>query len=240
MGTIFYFVLNMSIAATIIGVILIILRGFKVPSNIMYGLWSIVFIRLVFPFALPSTLSALNLLRPIIKKVVEVPTMGQFRFMSFSNYISPQRSYFPFVFSKACQEKLFNTFAYVWICGVCLLLLILFIMLFITNRELSKAYKLRDNIFVSKFVDTPVVFGIIKPKILIPTGIDSNFYGLEYIIQHENVHIKRSDNLWRMLGLMVASIHWFNPFVWFALRLFIADMEFSCDRRVVKLSLIHI
>jgi beta-lactamase regulating signal transducer with metallopeptidase domain len=76
-------------------------------------------------------------------------------------------------------------------------------------------------------VDSPAVYGIIKPRIVIPESYKEK--NLEYIIRHEKTHIKRLDNLWRILGFVTASVHWFNPLSWVFLKAFLNDLELACD-----------
>ncbi len=57
---------------------------------------------------------------------------------------------------------------------------------------------------------------------------------LDYVEAHELVHKRRLDNLWRCIALLFCCVHWFNPVVWHCLRLFFADMELSCDERVLR------
>lgn len=47
------------------------------------------------------------------------------------------------------------------------------------------------------------------------------------------MHIRRADNLWRVLVLLIVSAHWFNPLCWVFLRLFLTDIELSCDECVL-------
>jgi beta-lactamase regulating signal transducer with metallopeptidase domain len=56
------------------------------------------------------------------------------------------------------------------------------------------------------------------------------------ILAHENTHRRRLDNLWRVLGICVTCLHWFNPFAWIMLKAFFTDMELSCDEAVIKKS----
>ena len=69
--------------------------------------------------------------------------------------------------------------------------------------------------------------------------ISSGHYGtcpekdMEYILKHENTHIRRGDNLWRLLGFLTAAIHWFNPLSWVFLKAFLADIELACDERAI-------
>ena len=48
------------------------------------------------------------------------------------------------------------------------------------------------------------------------------------------MHIKRLDNLWRMLALAVASMHWFNPMCPLFLKCFFSDLEQACDACVLS------
>ena len=57
---------------------------------------------------------------------------------------------------------------------------------------------------------------------------------LKYIIRHEKTHIKRLDNLWRIIGFITASIHWFNPLSWVFLKAFLNDLELACDEMAVS------
>ncbi len=38
--------------------------------------------------------------------------------------------------------------------------------------------------------------------------------GQEYIILHEQQHMKRKDHLIKMAAYAVLCVHWFNPLVW--------------------------
>ena len=56
---------------------------------------------------------------------------------------------------------------------------------------------------------------------------------IELIILHEKMHIRRADNLWRILAFLIVAVHWFNPLCWVFLKLFLEDIELSCDERVL-------
>lgn len=55
----------------------------------------------------------------------------------------------------------------------------------------------------------------------------------ELVILHEKMHIRRADNLWRILAFLIVAAHWFNPLCWLFLKLFLTDLELSCDERVL-------
>ncbi|HHW93645.1 MAG TPA: hypothetical protein GX734_04035, partial [Clostridiaceae bacterium] len=54
---------------------------------------------------------------------------------------------------------------------------------------------------------------------LLPLIINMGITGLsdrerEYIILHEQHHIRRFDHIVKLLAFLALCIHWFNPLVW--------------------------
>lgn len=84
-----------------------------------------------------------------------------------------------------------------------------------------------------KVVATPMIFGIVKPVLLLPNMKFSD-EELPIILRHELVHLKRHD-IWYKLFLMIArTIHWFNPMVHIMSKAANKDLELACDAEVVK------
>ena len=106
------------------------------------------------------------------------------------------------------------------------------IIYFVTLGEVRDAKKLKNNIYISDKIKTPAVYGIIKPKIILP--IEYQESELNYILMHENAHIKRKDNLVRLLAFIIVCLHWFNPFAWLLLKLLYSDIELACDESVLS------
>lgn len=104
----------------------------------------------------------------------------------------------------------------------------------VCSRKLNLNRKI--NIFISDTVDTPVVAGFARVRIILPVSLVHNCSSrdLEYVITHELVHIKRHDNITKLLAVLALCIHWFNPLVWLGYYLSQNDMEMSCDARVLS------
>ena len=98
----------------------------------------------------------------------------------------------------------------------------------VTMAELRGAKRLYGNVYTSQKVTSPAVYGIIRPRIIIPEHL-RDAEGLDLILLHEKRHIRRGDNFWRLLAFITAAIHWFNPFVWIFLKCFLSDVELACD-----------
>ena len=80
-------------------------------------------------------------------------------------------------------------------------------------------------------VKTPCLFGYLRPRLLLPTGIldEMETAQLRYVFLHELAHLKRHDILIGWLMAFVQILHWFNPAVWYAMSRINADRELACD-----------
>jgi beta-lactamase regulating signal transducer with metallopeptidase domain len=238
---IFYWVLNMSILASVFGLLLYPLRFIKgFPKLASYALWSVVLIRLICPFGISSEYSLMNMIANVTEKTfVKTIPMGNAKEdgyllpeLSFSNTMQGAASYEPIIYKTNGLESFFSTAAIVWLIVAISSIIAMVALYQLTKSELKKATHLQDNIYEGMMVNTPMVYGIIKPKIILPIGVETDH--LAYIIAHESVHIRRHDNIWRMVAILAACIHWFNPLSWLFIKYFLEDCELSCDQAAVK------
>ena len=88
-----------------------------------------------------------------------------------------------------------------------------------------------DHIHEIPGLATPFVMGFFHPQIYLPTGMPQE--QRQYVLHHEQTHIRRKDYLIKGLAFAVVCVHWFNPLVWLAYYLMCMDMEMSCDESVV-------
>lgn len=83
-------------------------------------------------------------------------------------------------------------------------------------------------------IDTPAVFGVLFPVIILPEAIDKNDEKLmRHIILHECCHIRHFDPLWNILTIAVCAVNWFDPVVWVCRYMYLADAEKLCDMSVL-------
>jgi len=120
----------------------------------------------------------------------------------------------------------------IWLAGVVVGVFVFMKNIVDFHGRLVFAHRQQDNIYFSDNITSPFVYGIIRPKIYIPSQLAD--MPLEHIISHEQTHIRRGDHIIKPLCLIIAVIHWFNPFVWLAFALMCKDMEMSCDEAVVN------
>lgn len=97
----------------------------------------------------------------------------------------------------------------------------------------------RVDVYESDKVESPFVYGIFRPRVMLPASAAHSLDGQEreqirHILLHEFYHIKRFDYLVKPLAFLGLCVHWFNPALWVSFRLFDKDMEMSCDEGAVK------
>lgn len=88
------------------------------------------------------------------------------------------------------------------------------------------------EIYYSSQVETAFVLGVFRPKIYLPAQLARA--EMQYILCHEQTHIRRGDHIIKLLAFLTLCLHWFNPLVWVAFFLCGKDMELSCDESVLK------
>lgn len=91
----------------------------------------------------------------------------------------------------------------------------------------------RLQIMESKCLSSPLLIGLIHPKIVLNT-LELSDTQLKMILKHEVVHFQRHDILFKWLLMIASCIHWFNPFVYVMMRNADKDIEFSCDEIVLR------
>lgn len=56
---------------------------------------------------------------------------------------------------------------------------------------------------------------------------------VDHVLAHESSHLARLDHIWKPLGYFILAVHWFNPLVWLSYVLFCKDLELACDEKVI-------
>lgn len=252
MERLFFIVLKMSmISLYCIGFVLLA-RLFlkKAPKIYSYLLWLIVFIRLICPVVLESPVSLMP--RAVTgmeerfsvepeaaagsEKEEPIP-MGQEQkkeqALEEKNYVTKSSD------TNAILPEKWEVFGRIatgiWILGMLFFLIYFSGALIRMKKKLAGAERVQEGcqlLYVSEQIETAFVFGFIKPAIYLPKGMKQEEQ--EYVIRHEQIHVRRQDYRIKIVAFLIVCIHWFNPFVWLSYLLMGRDMEMSCDERVLK------
>ena len=238
MNELFLKIINMSISASWLVLVVLILRFVlkKAPKWVNILLWGIVAIRLICPFSFESALSLIPSAETFPEKVISGPSFDvQTGITPVDNRINDYLGdrYFEGVTVPANNGNTIMTIlTIVWTIGILLLVAYTVISYWRLRRKVDTAVRYKDNIFQSENVKSPFVLGIIKPRIYLPFNM--NGQDLEHVVAHEQAHIHRKDHWWKPFGFLLLTIHWFNPLVWLAYVLLCRDIELACDEKVIK------
>ena len=238
MNELFLKIINMSISASWLVLVVLILRFVlkKAPKWVNILLWGIVAIRLICPFSFESALSLIPSAETFPEKVISGPSFDvQTGITPVDNRINDYLGdrYFEGVTVPANNgNNIMTILTIVWTIGILLLVAYTVISYWRLRRKVDTAVRYKDNIFQSENVKSPFVLGIIKPRIYLPFNM--NGQDLEHVVAHEQAHIHRKDHWWKPFGFLLLTIHWFNPLVWLAYVLLCRDIELACDERVIK------
>ena len=241
MTEIFLYIVNMSITATILAVVVLLLRLLlkKAPKWISVLLWGLVALRLICPFAVESPFSLIPKTdwveenppyepESFVPDVIDTDAIAElYPGIEISTPIMPSPE-----ITVVKGISFTALLPYIWLIGIAVLLLHTLISTIRLRRSVGAAIRVKDNVWESSAVDSPFVLGIIRPKIYIPRGMTEE--KLAYVIAHEQAHICRHDHWWKPFGFILLTIHWFNPVMWLAYILLCRDIEMACDERVVR------
>ena len=239
MDTIFRTIVDLSGMASI--VILVVLAARlclrKAPKIFSYALWSIVLLRLLIPFSIPSPVSAvpeiqiteeiqIDTVLPQIE--FETPADRQQNLQNLENSVQQNVTYVP-------QKTTLTPVQYLgllWLTGVAGMGLYSILSYVRIRKQIAISIPLRNNIYLADDIKSPFVIGLIRPKIYLSGNLGEAEQ--EYIILHEQHHIRRFDHWIKALAFLALTLHWFNPLVWVAFVLSAKDMEMSCDEAVIR------
>lgn len=238
LDTIFLSVLNMSITALLVILGVLVTRLFlkKSPKIFSYALWAVVLFRLICPFSFESAIGFLPVreapsLQTITANAPPEDTNGYHMANETVNSIlsNPNKAG---VESRPPLQRFIGILCAIWVMGILAMLFYSAVQLSRLKNKLIGAVPLKDNIYLADHISSPFVMGVLKPSIYLPSKTAES--QMEFILRHEQHHIKRFDHITRILGFLALTIHWFNPLAWLAFILSGKDMEMSCDEAVLK------
>ena len=233
----------------------------RVKATWLYGLWMILMVRLICPYLPTSPISVLNTVRPTYHREEKVEQEKSLIYREVQESINPSASQAdanqildsnispnksP---TKKLEIKNNQIGIVIWSIGFMLVLLYFISIDRKIRREVKVLEVVKDeevNHLVLDYQDrlklltnmrvkwgkTPMSYGIFKPIIILTKGYEKE--ELESILVHEMMHHKYGDLVINFLQMIILSVHWFNPLVWFAIYLMKQDTELACDERVIK------
>lgn len=238
MEAVYLKILNMSITASYMALAVIVLRLVfkKAPKAIRCIMWSLVGIRLVCPFSFESALSLIPSAETVPENIIVSQTPAINSGLPFINQtVNP-------IISQALApasesggkpvQGIVLTASAIWLCGIAAMLIYTAVSYLSIHAKVREAVILKDNVWLCDRIATPFILGIFCTRIYLPSSM--NEADIQYVISHENAHLKRRDHILKPLAFLLLTVYWFNPVMWAAYVLLCRDIELACDERVIK------
>ena len=264
MGTFFNLVLTSSLYASVVGVIILVLKAIlknKINPKWHYIIWIVLILKLLIPFGPQSTVSLFN----TIPKMPEQRNFTQIYEEYHQTYEivrqSGDKTHIPtsWVVQNSSLHLAATTekaLPYIWLVGVVLMLGWMLFANYSLNRKIKRSaipipesiYMILDDckkksgvkkcipIVVQNIISTPSLFDAFNPKILLsPDILELSGKEIPYILLHELAHYKRKDLITNHILILLQIIHWFNPIIWYCFKRMRQDMEVAADEKVLTL-----
>lgn len=258
MSELFLKLLNISIAAGWLVLAVVLLRFVlkTSPKWVRCLLWGLVALRLLLPFTIESRLSLLPSRETVQTESVSIetpddPTLapgGQGTplvydrivlnsgFSAVDEALNPVMAETTETMAKTGTNPtaVLKTAATVlWLVGAAAMLLYAAVSFLRMKYTVRASIELKKGVWVCDDIHDPFILGALFPRIYLPSGLDARSQA--YVLAHEQAHLRRMDHLWKPLGFVLLSIHWFNPLIWIAYVLLSRDIELACDEKVIRL-----
>ncbi len=243
--------LQMSFVGAVMILAIIVIRTLTInllPKKTFGVLWGIAVVRLLLPLSLPSVLSVYSLLSEYTSVIDAVK--GSQAVLALQTETPGQITTIHNNLSSTINTV--SMWTVIWAIGLLISAMVFAIAYWKCQQEFQTSLPV-NNDFITKWLNThqqkrtisirqssrfsaPLTYGILRPVILVPTSTEwENTASLQYVLEHEYVHIRRFDSIKKIALIIVLCVHWFNPLVWAMYILANRDIELSCDEAVVRL-----
>ncbi len=237
---IFLKILNMSFAGAVVAVMIMCVRLLyrMLPKKYLCAMWCVLLIRLLCPFTFPELGIGEPIQEPIPSTIMEME----------QPYIASEMEVIDRTVNRVLEQNFtpeagasvnpmqiaMEIGAFVWITGIAVMVIFTIWKFYRFHKWVREAVP--DETFGERIyrcaVTTPVVVGIVKPRIYLPFSLQES--QMSHVLTHEKMHIQRKDHLLKLLFYIAVIVHWFNPLVWISYRLLERDMEMACDEAVLE------
>lgn len=179
MSGIFLKLLNLSISASWLVLVVLVLRLVlkRAPKWVNVLLWGMVALRLMLPFSIESALSLIPSAETVSPEVVQfdpAPTITS-GVTIIDNAVNPSLSE-SFAAAPLASVNPLYVWTYlagwVWLIGLAAMLAYALVSYLRLRRRVSASIPLWENIYVCDEVPSPFILGIVHPRIYLPSALD--------------------------------------------------------------------
>ena len=221
--------------ALLAGLLAFVLR--KNSPKVRYWVWLSASLKFLLPFALLVSLGGV-VPRPTRRPVSVAAPVFPSALVQLAQPISPART--PTVYVHTPLDWAPVAIGVAWVLGF------LAIMLGRCRSWIGFRAALRTSTpvelpipipaLITPSAEEPGVVGFLRPVLVLPANFleHLNPRQLGAILTHELCHVKRRDNLFAGVHMMVEAIFWFHPLVWWIGSRMVEERELACDEEVLR------
>jgi bla regulator protein blaR1 len=236
--------------AVLAGLLTLILK--KNQARTRYWIWLAALVKFLVPFSLLIGLGGL-LPRPQDAPVTTPKAYAAMDTMS-EPFAAEALPVIPTHIARSKEYRMPEAVASVWFCGLVVVLAMWWMRWrrvaavvgeateadaareLLVLRRLERDAGMRPvRLLLSRSSMEPGVFGALSPVLLWPEGISARLSDehTEAILAHELCHVRRRDNLFAMAQMVVETVFWFYPLVWWIGTRMMEERERACDEEVL-------
>jgi len=231
---------QVSIMVAFVSLVMVVMRH-RMAARWMHGLWLLIFLRLLVPWSPPSPASLYNFV-PLVGVHASIPSDRPHDRIPKSHAASNSGV-------AATGLDVTEILVALWLAGVVLLGVRITYHEWRFRQHLrvytpwdgltnGRSHDLteRPRMVETEAVDTPAVFGVIRPRILVPPGFQAQLTPAQWqhVLQHEQTHIQRQDLLVQWIVELLTMLYWFHPGVWLARYRIRETQEWAADEAVLS------
>ncbi len=222
-----------SLFAVCVGLLTLLLR--KEAASVRYWIWFAASVKFLIPFSLLAMIGTQSGWHPM-PVAMQNPFAHSAQQVA-ATLIAPAAT---IVSAGSADAGLLRLAVLVWALGFAGLMarwLVLWLGIKATVRTASLTATIKSvPVMTSPTLHEPGVVGIIHPVLLLPEGIANRLTSeqLQTILDHELCHVRRRDNLTAAIHMLVESVFWFHPLVWWIGARLVEERERACDEAVLR------
>ena len=252
-------IVTASVLILVVTALRYLLRG-RISLRLQYALWAIVLLRLLLPVQLGQTaFSVLNAVeentelqltvsRPLFylgaTPDMSMPVVKPSQSMNQEELTHLQQQlelqYYEDMARYATPVSPSTVLRTLWIIGIA----VTSGWFLATNLRFARALRRsrretglvcgKLRVYVSPLVDTPCLFGLLRPAVYVTEDVLGDEAVLRHILAHEETHYRHGDHIWSVLRGVCLALHWYHPLVWLAAALSRRDAELACDEGALR------
>ena len=225
---IFYTVVLLGIIMCIVVPVAVVLRFIlmKMPRKYTAALWVVVFLRALCPISLTSPVSIPESFNRSFHRLTE--GLG-LEIKHSGGIMTGWRTVFENEINVNISFKICTA---IWLIGMIVTFTYCVFRKIRLRKKFSDGENIYENVYKKNDIKGPCIVGKISPKLYIHP--EMKVEDMKYFSYHLEVHKKSRDGLKCFLATAVLIVQWFNPFIYIAYNLFMKDMEFAADEKIVR------